>query len=109
MRDLTWIPQGGAVVGDPLHRTKSCLFIRVEAKDAIAFLLSSVQSLVAPSHDFRGILCAILCLGNESRAQRIAGCMRERTQIIGFSDGAEDSAALHAHETNAYDPNCHRF
>jgi len=55
------------------------------------------------SHEFRGILCAIPCVGNELRTQRIANCSRDFTENTGLSHGAENPTALHAHKADADD------
>jgi hypothetical protein len=60
-------------------------------------------------HGLGGILCAILCLGNESRAQRTASHSRDFTEITGFPRGAKDSAALHAHKSQTYYADSHHL
>jgi hypothetical protein len=46
------------------------------------------------SHEFRAILCAIPCVGNESRAQRIANRSRDFTENTGdFAWSGESDGA----------------
>jgi hypothetical protein len=66
---------------------------------------------VAFSHEFRGILCAILCVDSESPAQRIVIRSGDFSEITVFARGVEDSMPLHAHEADPdnSDPHHLRF
>src|SRR5436309_238376 len=50
----------------------------------VIFVRAASGRLQVPSLWFRGILCAIPCAGNESRAQRTANDSRDFAEITGF-------------------------